>query len=148
MNIAIRLVSLRFDIMKKPEDQQYCPVGLFYRPEGASETSNIFIKYSNETPRLPVILAFPEMAFPYQKMNTGPLENIKVAHMYRGEYRLDEVSSVEVSDGMEKIYKFLFTFFIAESPHLADKRPIFRFKMHRYFVKSDPPKIVAVSSGS
>jgi hypothetical protein len=144
MKVAIRLVLLRFDILKKPEEQSFCPVGLFFRSDGAGASSNVFIKCSGETPGLPVILAFPESAFPDPAQNAGPLEKMAVAPLYRGEYRLEEVSSVEVPEGVKKLDKHLFTSFVAESSWFIDKRPIYRFRMHRYFVPTDRNDVVSV----
>jgi len=139
MNIDLRLVYLRFDIMKRPEEQTNRPVGIFFLPEGGLEISNVFIKYSGETPGLPVILAFPELVFPNSEVNSGRrLEKIEVSEPYRNEYSLGAPFRIVIPDDTPKLDKFLFVKFIADHELFKASRPIYRFKMHRYFAECAP----------
>jgi hypothetical protein len=143
MKVGIRLVLLRFDIMEPPEKQQFCPVGVFFRQEGASKSSNVFISHASKAPGLPVILAFPELVFPSQAANDGPLDKIEVAPHYRNEYRLGAVTAIEVPDGAPEPDKHLFVTLIASHERFA-KVYVHRYMMERYFVESGTNRVIDV----
>lgn len=113
MKVFIRLIFLRFDIFKPEAEQAYCPVGIFYRPEGASYFSNIVINHGSEMPGLPILLINLESAFTYGRRKN--LRAIAIAPLYAGgrEFQLGEVQQIEVPDGLPKLDKHLFVTYIA-----------------------------------
>jgi hypothetical protein len=131
--ILVRKVRLRFvDLGGSEKKETRAPVGLFFRLPDKDRNENVFVEYSQKTPGLPVILAWPDRMLPVRMDYTRlPLEKIDVDGNFKNEFSIDPVETVAVdfSSDSRPIDKILFKMLIAQDRFHEARRPIYRFSL-------------------